>query len=399
MRFRPAFSPRAAGWLKRCGLAATAVLLPLLVAACSSGGGSTVPAAPQPFPTIALRPYASGLSEPVSLAHAGDGSGRLFVAERRGTIRIVQGGSVVAVPFLDLTPLVQSTGGEQGLLGLAFAPNFSSSRHFFVHYTGRTGIGDTVLARHALSADPNRADPAGETLLNVVQPFENHNGGQLAFGPDGYLYLGLGDGGAGGDPFGHAQNRASLLGKILRLDVESGTSPYAVPPSNPFGNETWAYGLRNPWRFSFDRATGDLYIADVGEVRFEEIDFEPAGSAGGRNYGWNLMEGAHCFNAASCNQTGLVLPVAEYEHRAGACSVTGGYVYRGAQYPALRGIYLYADFCTGHLRGLRRAGAGWEDQLLLDTDLLISTFGEDEAGNLYLADLRGVIYRVEVAAQ
>lgn len=378
-----------------------ALSLLLLLNACGGGSGNGDDPSPQPpaFPEITLRAFATGFSEPVSLTHAGDGSGRLFVVERRGTIRIIKNGAVVATPLLDLTGVVRATGEEQGLLGLAFPPQFPTRNHFYVHYTGRSGIGDTVVARHALSIDANIANAQGETLLTVVQPFANHNGGQLAFGPDGLLYLALGDGGSGsgGDPSGNAQNLSSRLGKLLRIDVEAGVLPYAIPPGNPFASEVWAYGLRNPWRFSFDRATGDLYIADVGEALFEEINFQPAGAAGGQNYGWNVMEGAHCFNGATCDQTGRVRPVAEYDHAGGNCSVTGGFVYRGSQYPSLQGIYLYADFCSGRIWGLRRTGAGWENALLLDTDLLISTFGEDEQGNLYLADFGdGVVYKVDL---
>lgn len=368
-------------------------LLLLLITACNGKNGNN-PA--PPFPQITLTPLAIGLVEPVSITNAGDASGRLFVVERSGTIRIIKNGSIIATPFLDLTSAVRSTGGEQGLLGLAFPPGFGTSGRFYVNYTRTFGIGDTVVARHVLTANPDVANPAGETLLTVVQPFANHNGGQLAFGPDGMLYIALGDGGSGGDPSGNAQNLSTHLGKILRIDVESGTAPYAIPTGNPFNNEIWAYGLRNPWRFSFDRVTGDLFIADVGQGLFEEVNFQPAGSPGGENYGWNIMEGLHCFNSATCNRAGLVLPVVEYGHEGGNCSVTGGFVYRGHQYPALRGIYLYADFCSGRIWGLRHTGAGWENSLLLDTDLLISTFGEDEQGNLYLADFGGGgIYKVD----
>jgi len=307
-------------------------------------------------------------------------------------------GTLLPAPFLDITSLVRSTGGEQGLFSVAFPPGFAAKGHFYVDYTRPTGIGDTVVARHTVTANPDVADAAGGvTLLTVTQPFENHNGGQLAFGPDGFLYVALGDGGSGGDPFGNGQNLGTLLGKLLRLDVESGTTPYAIPAGNPFGNEIWAFGLRNPWRFSFDRATGDLYVADVGQNQFEEVNFQPATSTGGENYGWNIMEGLHCFGNPACNQAGLTLPVAETTHADGNCSVTGGLVYRGAQYPALQGVYLYADLCSGRIWGLRRNGATWENRVLLTTTLQITTFGEDEAGNLYLADFgAGDIYKVDV---
>lgn len=368
----------------------------LLVSACGGGGGG--PAPDRPFPSISLTRIASGFVQPVHIGHAGDGSGRLFVVERQGVIRIVRNGAVLPAPFLDIRALVRATGGEQGLLSVAFPPAFAARRHFYVYYTGQSGIGDTVLARYQVGADPDLADPAsGATLLGVSQPFANHNGGQLAFGPDGLLYVGLGDGGSAGDPQGNAQNPASLLGKLLRLEVETGVVPYGIPAGNPFGNEIWALGLRNPWRFSFDRGSGDLYIGDVGQGAFEEVNVQPAAGAGGENYGWDVMEGLHCFGAATCNQTGLTLPVAEYAHDGGNCSVTGGFVYRGAQYPALRGIYLYGDFCSGRIWGLRRSGTGWQNQLLLDSTLQIASFGEDEAGNLYVADLNsGELYKVAV---
>jgi glucose/arabinose dehydrogenase len=375
------------GWL-------AAWLLPLLVAC---GGGSDGVTGPPETPALTLNPVVGGFVQPIHITHAGDGSGRLFVTERRGVVRIVRDGVVAATPFLDLTALVQSADAEQGLLGIAFPPSFAERGNFYVHYTGQGGIGDTVMARYTVSAVADLADPAsGVTLLSAVQPFVNHNGGQLAFGPDGMLYLGLGDGGAGGDPLANAQNPGSLLGKILRLDVES-TTGIAIPPDNPFANEVWAIGLRNPWRFSFDRATGDLYIGDVGENQFEEIDFQAVGAVGGENYGWNVMEGLHCFIDPSCDSSGLTLPVAEYAHAAGDCSVTGGFVYRGAQYPSLQGIYFYGDFCSGRIWGLRRVGTAWENQLLLDSDLQISSFGEDEAGNLYVADLAGgAIYKIDL---
>jgi len=241
------------------------------------------------------------------------------------------------------------------------------------------------------------ADPASiRQLLTIVQPFANHNGGQLVFGPDALLYIGMGDGGSGGDPFGNSQSLNTLLGKILRLDVLSGAATYAIPAGNPFGNEIWAYGVRNPWRFSFDRTTGDFYLGDVGQDTVEEVDFQPAGSGAGANYGWNLMEGTHCYGSPTCSSAGLVLPVAEYLHGSGDCAVTGGYVYRGSL-AALRGIYLYGDYCSGRIWGLRRNGAVWENQLLADTPYSISTFGEDEAGEVYVADhTSGNIYRIGV---
>jgi len=384
----------AAPWIA-APLCAVAAVFCLTV--CCSAQGPQRPVKVPPFPpSITLTRVAQGLRSPVTIASAADGSGRLFVLERKGTVRIVRQGVVAAVPFLDISKEVRSIGSEQGLLGIAFPPDFARSRVFYVYYTNRTGIGNTVVARFAVGSDPDRADPASRReLLRIVQPFPNHNGGQLAFGPDGYLYIGTGDGGAGGDPFGNGQKRDTLLGKILRIDVRgSGSDPYRIPASNPFGNEVWAYGLRNPWRFSFDRASGELYLADVGQNLVEEIDFQPAGAGAGANYGWNLMEGSSCFAKPGCDKRGLTLPIAQYRHGKGDCSVTGGYVYRGG-IAALKGIYFYGDFCSGRIWGLRRNGAGWETRLIKDTGLAISSFGEDESGELYLADYAGgAVYRI-----
>ena len=350
------------------------------------------------FPaSITLTPVAQGFKDPTTIAHAGDGSNRLFVLEQKGRIRVVRDGVVGATPFLDLSKLVKSSGSEQGLLGIAFPPDFARSRAFYLNYTNRTGVGNTVIARFAVGSAPDRADPASrKELLQITQPYANHNGGQLAFGPDGNLYIGTGDGGSGGDPRGNGQRKDTLLGKILRIEVRPSTAAgFAVPAGNPFRNEIWAYGLRNPWRFSFDRENGDLYIGDVGQNVVEEIDYLAAGSGAGANFGWNLMEGSSCFKNPGCNERrDLVLPVAEYRHGRGDCSVTGGYVYRGKN-PALAGIYFYGDFCSGRIWGLRKNGGGWDKQLLLDSKLSISTFGEDEKGELYLADYEGgTVYRI-----
>jgi glucose/arabinose dehydrogenase len=339
---------------------------------------------------------ADGFSQPIYVTHAGDGSGRLFIVEQAGKVWILDEGSVLPDPFLDIDSKILS-GGERGLLGLAFSPNYKTNGHFFVHYSDL--VGDTALARYTVSADPNRADPNSEVIiLQQDQPFSNHNGGQIAFGPDGYLYMALGDGGSGGDPLGNGQNKNTLLGKLLRLDV-SGSLPYLVPPDNPFAGgggrpEVWAWGLRNPWRFSFDRLAGDLYIADVGQNAWEEINFQPAGSAGGANYGWNFMEGGHCYPSPGCDPTPFVAPVAEYSHAEG-CSVTGGYVYRGGQATGLYGAYLYGDYCSGKVWGLLKKSDGtWANALLLRTDAYISSFGEDEAGEVYILDHNGPIYRL-----
>ena len=345
----------------------------------------------QGAPEIALETLATGLAQPTSITHAGDP--RLFLTLQRGQVVVFEGGRVLAAPFLDIRSLVGCC-GERGLLGLAFHPRYSENGFFFVDYTNTAG--DTAIARYRVSSgDPNAADPStGVTLLTISQPFANHNGGQLAFGPDGYLYIGMGDGGSGGDPLNSGQSPGTLLGKLLRIDVESGAQPYRVPPDNPFLlsagflPEIWALGLRNPWRFSFDRGTGDLYIGDVGQGTFEEIDFQAAGSAGGQNYGWNIMEGDSCYppGTAGCNRTGLALPVFVYAH-APECSVTGGHVYRGSAIPSLQGVYLFGDLCSTRIWGIRKNGAAWDNALLVDnTALTITTFGEDEGGNVYVVN-------------
>jgi glucose/arabinose dehydrogenase len=372
-----------------------AVAILYLFFACGGGGnqGSAV------SPKIALVPRFSGLAAPVGVMPAGDNTGKLYVVERAGRIRLIDNGTLLPTPFLDISTSVLS-GGEQGLLGLAFPPGYATTGRFYVNYT-RVPDGNTVIARYQRTANPNVADPASDNiLLTIPQPFANHNGGQLAFGPDGFLYIGLGDGGSGGDPQNNAQNDNSLLGKILRIDVESGVSPYAIPPTNPFVStagargEIWAIGLRNPWRFSFDRLTGDLYIADVGQSSFEEVNFQPATSPGGENYGWRIMEGSHCFGDPACSSAGLILPVAEYDHGQG-CSITGGFVYRGQAYPRIQGVYIYADFCSGRFWGLKNDNTVWRNELLLAEPHSISSFGEDEAGNLYATDLgAGIVYEI-----
>ena len=329
----------------------------------------------------------AGLQRPVDLQP--DGTGRLFVIEKPGRIRIIENEQLVDTPFLDITDRVGSGGNEQGLLGLAFHPQYSQNGRFFVNYTDK--LGDTVLARFQVSSDPNIADPNSEVkLLGVDQPFANHNGGVLAFGPDGYLYAGLGDGGSQGDPFGNGQNTKALLGKVLRLDVDS-AEPYAVPADNPFGNEVWVYGLRNPWRLSFDKLTSDLYIGDVGQNAWEEIDFLPKGSPGGANFGWNFREGAHDYKGGG--PAGLVEPVAEYSHQEGGCSVTGGYVYRGSM-PEWNGIYLYADYCKGLIWGLIHSNNNWQSETLFDLDVTATSFGQDRAGELYLLSDSGRVFRL-----
>ena len=349
-------------------------------------------------PEITLTLHVGGLDRPVHVTHAGDGSGRLFIVEQPGRIRIFRDGALLATPFLNITERA-SCCGERGLLSLAFPPDYSATGVFYVNYTN--GSGHTVVARYRTGDDPDRADPGSEeVLLTVRQPYPNHNGGQLAFSPmDGYLYIGMGDGGSAGDPQNHAQNPGSLLGKMLRIDVSSGAGPYAVPPNNPYtqaagySKEIWALGLRNPWRFSFDSSTGDLYVGDVGQGQWEEINFQPASSSGGENYGWRIMEGAHCYQNPNCSRTGLVLPVAEYDHGQG-CSVTGGIVYRGQRYPRMQGVYFYGDYCSGRMWALRRSGQEWQTALVADTPYRISSFGEDEAGEQFVVDYGGAIYRI-----
>jgi uncharacterized protein (TIGR03437 family) len=339
------------------------------------------------FPTdLRLLPVAAGLDYPVLITHAGDGSGRQFIIEQPGRIRVLKNGIVAQRPFLDIRNKVLCC-GEQGLLGLAFPSNFRQNRRFYVNYTNLPS-GNTVIARYRVSGDPDVADPASEEiLLTITQPFPNHNGGGIAFGPrDGRLYIGMGDGGSAGDPMNNAQRSDSLLGKMLRLDVEGGPGADTRP-------EIWSRGLRNPWRFSFDRETGDLWIGDVGQNAREEIDFQPAASQGGENYGWRRMEGSQCYEQ-NCDRTGLTMPVFDYGRSLGF-SVTGGYVYRGLRYPAIRGLYFFADYGSGNLWGIRASDGNFETRLLQDTNLSVSSFGEDEQGEIYIihhASPNGAIY-------
>jgi glucose/arabinose dehydrogenase len=389
------------------------------------------------WPKISLVNIIGGFTRPVHIAHAGDDSGRLFVVEQAGRIQILAGRQLITPPFLDISDRVRSPasggGGEEGLLSVAFPPGYGAGKdYFYVYYTRLDG--DNQLSRFSISGNPDRADAGSEEpILTFDHPdHANHNGGLLTFGPQGYLYVGTGDGGGGGDPSENAQNPASLLGKLLRIDVELVSQPplpgdfqlflpfighntshayqspaYLIPASNPFLGqpgyqpEIWALGLRNPWRYSFDRLTHDLYIADVGQNSFEEVNFQPASSPGGENYGWDIMEASQCFEPPTgCDQTGLVLPVTEYPRELGR-SITGGFVYRGGDYGDLEGIYFYADFATGRIWGLQHQTIGqqiqWESKILLETSHRISTFGEDQSGELFLADYAaGEIYQLTI---
>jgi len=410
--------------LASVGVLAVAGVLPLL-AACGGGSSgsdepgpaptttatpfatpSAGPATPTPQPTatasgppaLRLSQVASGLDQPLYVTSAPGDDGRLYVVEQTGRIRIATPSGVLAAPFLDLSGRI-SCCGERGLLGLAFHPGYADNGRFFVNYTNQDG--DTEVVEFERSADPDVASPAQVRLFFTVdQPFPNHNGGMLAFGPDGYLYVGMGDGGSAGDPQNNGQSLDTKLGKILRIDVDAYPTP---PPGNVEGGDpaVWDWGLRNPWRFSFDRATGDLYIGDVGQNRLEEIDVEPAGQ-GRRNYGWRIMEGDSCFEPRTgCDQSGLTPPVVSYD-RGDGCSVTGGYVYRGQAIPGLVGDYLYGDFCSNRVFSFR-----WSDGVAtppreltddLDPDGLIqglTSFGEDAVGELYVVSQGGSVFRIE----
>ncbi len=354
----------------------------------------------KPVEAITLAPIIDEtFVKPLYLTHAQDD--RLFVVEQAGIIHIIRDGALLEMPFLDIRSRIGSTQLEQGLLGLAFHPDYAETGTFFVNYTNLEG--DTQISRFAVDPDnADLADPNSETkLLTIEQPFPNHNGGQILFGPDGYLYVTVGDGGSANDPFVNGQNTGTLLGTILRLDVDYSDGSYSIPFDNPFVddddrlNEIWAWGLRNPWRISFDRSTGDLFIADVGQNLWEEVHFQPEESSGGENYGWNIMEGFHCFPNDPCDTSGLELPIFEYSHQQG-CSITGGYMYRGMQYPELYGNYFVADYCQGTVWRLFPEDSGeWSDALVHDSGYVISSFGEDAAGELYILDHDGgSIYQI-----
>jgi glucose/arabinose dehydrogenase len=372
-------------------------LIPLF--SCNSP--HVAPQAGGSVPSVKLQSVVKGLTDPLGFSHSGDKSNRLFIVEQGGTIRLLKNGTLSEKPFLDIRNRVKS-GGELGLLGLAFHPKFSENRRFYLNYTASPDTGlQTVISEFKVGSDPESADPASERiLLTIPQPFSNHNGGQLAFGPDGHLYIGTGDGGSGNDPQENGQNLATLLGKMLRINVDAADpgKAYAVPPDNPFVTNTeaapeiWAYGLRNPWRYSFDSATGFLFVGDVGQGAREEIDLIQKG----KNYGWNIMEGTLCTPGVNpdCNKTGLELPILDYPRSEGT-TVIGGYVYRGTAIPGLVGVYLYADFGSGKVWGFRTDGKSVTDhRLIFETGRNISTFGEDSQRELYLIDYAGEILKI-----
>ena len=338
-------------------------------------------------PAVKFTPVASGLRGVTTITPARDGSGRLYITLQEGQVRVIQGGQLRTQPFLDVSRLT-SAGGERGLLGLTFDPKYRENRRLYVHYTDLNG--DTVLACYTATSDFSRADPASaRVLFTAKQPYSNHNGGQIEFGPDGFLYLALGDGGSGGDPQNHAQNLNSPLGKLLRFDVSGNEARPAA--GNPFLNRQganphiWAYGLRNPWRFSFDRTTGDLIIADVGQNAFEEVNVQPRASQGGENYGWRVREGRTCYEPRTgCRTQGLTEPVLVYGRQDGQ-SITGGYVYRGETIPALKGQYVFGDFGSGNIWAARTTGNTWNKMKIGEVQGP-SAFGQDEAGELYVAE-------------
>jgi glucose/arabinose dehydrogenase len=354
-----------------------------------------------PAQALGLDTVVAGLSTPVFLTATPGDASRLFILEKVGRIRIIKNGSLLSTPFLDISALT-TKGGEQGLLGMAFSPDYATSGRFYVSYTttGGGAAGHSVIARYHVSSNPDVALTADSVIITADQPFTNHNGGMIAFGPDGMLYFGLGDGGDGGDPLETGQNRADLLGSMLRIDVSGST--YTIPAGNPyagsltFREELWNYGLRNPWRWSFDRRSGDLYIGDVGQGAYEEVDVVPAGAGGGQNFGWDDMEGTHCYEDANCGSNPALRPVLDYGHGP-ECSVTGGYVYRGSAIPTLQGHYLYGDYCAGWVKSFRWVGGvatDRQDRPELSPGSGITSFGEDANGELYIVRENGIICRI-----
>lgn len=378
----------------------------LQIIALAAAVGCTSGAAPEsPLPgggdvALRLQEVASGLSSPVYVTSPADDA-RLFVVEQQGRIRIIENGQLIATPFLDISQRV-SSGGERGMLSLAFHPQYRSNGFFFVYFTGPAG--EIRVERFTVSGNANVATTgSAKVLLTVPHPRSNHNGGLAIFGPDGMLYLGLGDGGGAGDPDANGQNANTLLGALLRIDVNSG-DPYGIPPGNPYAGaaggrgEVWATGLRNPWRFAFDAQAGNLYVADVGQGRLEEVNVVRADRAG-VNYGWNILEGTACYNSSSCNRQGLELPALEYDHSGGACSVTGGFVYRGAAIPEITGHYFYSDYCAGFLKSFRYVNGTATDDRTWSVGNVgnVTSFGQDAAGELYLV-AGSRVYRIVKAS-
>lgn len=391
----------------------TPALVPTTTAtAAPSPTATSIPPTPTITPaSVSAFPEAAGfqwteivknLQMPINLANAGDGSNRMFILEKKGLIRVIRNGTLQEAAFLDLRNRVGSTGSEQGLLGLAFHPDFEHNGFLYVDYTNKQG--DTVIARFTADVTVNpadqKADPASEKiLLTIHQPYANHNGGHILFGPDGMLWIGMGDGGSAGDPHGNAQSLQSLLGKLLRIDVNTG-DPYSIPTDNPFASggglpEIWALGLRNPWQFSFDSLTKDLFVADVGQDKWEEIDFLPAGfSALPANFGWNIKEGTHPYQDVANPPENLIDPIFEYSHSEG-CSIIGGGVYHGKDLPEFNGVYLYGDYCSGTIWGLLRLETGWQSQALFQTGVRITAMGTDEQGEVYFVAQNGGLFRLE----
>jgi glucose/arabinose dehydrogenase len=391
-----------------CAKAAFAIaLLCMLLSAAACGSGSSGPGASGGAARVTLAPLIRGLDKPLGISVPGDGSGRLFIAEKAGMIKVFDGRFLLPTPFLDLTERVDDDADERGLLGVAFHPSYESNGLFYVHYT-RAGAtpdeqGDVVVAEYRVSSDPNIGDAASERILLVAEHSAvlGHNGGQLAFGPDGALYVAIGDGDLEDAPARNAQNLDVLVGKILRIRVDGGAG-YTVPADNPFvgatagADEIWAYGLRNPWRFSFDALTGDLYIGDVGQDLQEEVNVQFAADPGGRNYGWPYVEGTHCQPVERpCNDPAFTPPVLSYDHGAAGCAVTGGYVYRGPP-SALDGAYVYGDFCTGTISAARLVDGAWTTAPLVDSGFAISAFGQGEDGRLYVVAFdHGTVLRID----
>jgi glucose/arabinose dehydrogenase len=395
------------GGLLVTGSSPLPVRSPLARPAASPGTHTShkAPSVAAALPAIKLTPMATGLSQPVFVTESPDATGRLFIVQKTGQIVIYANGAVRSTPFFDIHTSV-SQDSEQGLLGLAFSPTFATDRKLYVNYTNLKG--NSVVSEYkASSTNPNVVDKStGRVILTIAQPYANHNGGNLAFGKDGDLYLGFGDGGSYGDPENRAQDVTTLLGKLLRIDVRGSTATtnYLVPSTNPFvgkagRDEIWEYGLRNPWRFSFDRATGDLWIGDVGQARYEEVDHGTNKSNGpgrGLNWGWKVMEGLHCYTPLTgCATAGKALPLTEYKHRNGRCAITGGYVYRGSALPGLVGTYLFGDYCTGEIMAIDPTVARPAPiTFLLAGGFPLSSFGQDKAGELYVCDLGGTVYKI-----